>query len=301
MINVNDKNVIRAKLLDIRNTKDFLTEVKFTISLISPVFDFKYYDRAFEDVERLFLGQYSGYRKCNTPYHDFRHTMMVVLAMARLMHGASLQGVNLSDKEINLGLMCALMHDTGYIQTHDDHFGTGAKYTLTHISRSIIFVQNYYTGNTYFAGDMKNYSDILSCTGIHTMIADEEFLSANMALLGKILGTADLLGQMADRLYLEKLILLYNEFAEGGVPGFDSEIDLFRKTVSFCNRTKARFENELGNVNRFMTDHFKDRCNIDGNVYQESIEKNINYLKFVLKSSKKDIYHSLRRNTISFQ
>ena len=120
-------------------------------------------------------------------------------------------------------------------------------------------------------------------------------------MLGKMLGTADLLGQMSDRLYLEKLMLLYTEFEEGGVPGFDSEADLYRKTVNFYNHTQARFKNEFGNVNRFMIPHFKDRWNIETNIYEESIENNINYLKFVLKSSQKNIYHSLRRNTISLQ
>jgi len=148
---------------------------------------------------------------------------------------------------------------------------------------------------------MKNYRDILSCTGIQTMVADMAFQSENIALLGKMLGTADLLGQMADRFYLEKLVLLYNEFKEGGMPGFDSEIDLFRKTVSFYKWTKTRFESEFGNVSRFMIPHFKDRWNIGSNVYEESINNNINYLKFVLKSSQKDIYHALRRNAVSYQ
>jgi len=226
---------------------------------------------------------------------------MVLLAMTRLMHGASLQGVRFSEKEINLGLISALMHDTGYIQSIDDLGGTGAKYTLIHMNRSIQFIESYFTGNRYFDGDIKNFCSIVSCTEINTLINDVAFQSENIALLGKMLGTADLLGQMADRLYLEKLLLLYNEFTEGCVPGFDSEVDLFRKTVSFYKQTRSRFENEFGNVNRFMIHHFRERWNVDGNVYDESIEKNINYLKFVLKDSQKNICHSLRRHTISLQ
>ncbi len=299
-ISVKNENQNTA-ILESQNHQAMFNELKLTVGLMQPDFDFSLFDSAFLDVERLFGGKYQGYRPCNTPYHDFSHTLMVLLAIARLMHGASLQGILFSEKEINLGLISALMHDTGYIQSADDFTGTGAKYTMVHISRSIHFIHVYYAGSSYFAGDLKNFHDIVSCTGIHTMMADAEFESENIALLGKMLGTADLLGQMADRLYLEKLVLLYDEFAEGCVPGFDSEADLFRKTVSFYKRTKSRFENEFGNVSRFMIHHFKDRWNIDGNVYEESIEKNINYLKFVLKSSQKNIYHSLRRNTISLQ
>ncbi len=292
---------LKSNLLDIRDNRAILREVKVTTALISPKFDFSIFDAAFKDVEELYLGHYHGYRECNTSYHDFRHTMMVLLAMSRLMHGASLHGVDFSDKDINLGLISSLMHDTGYIQSVDDVTGTGAKYTMVHISRSIHFTQNYYAGNAYFASDMKNFHDIMSCTGAQTMVGDLEFEDENVALLGKMLGTADLLGQMADRLYLEKLIFLYNEFEEGGVPGFDSEVDIFRKTVSFYNRTKERFRVDFGDVNRYMTSHFKSRWNIESNIYEESIEKNINYLKYILKASQKDIYHSLRRNAISFQ
>jgi len=290
-----------SNLLDIRDNTVIVREVRNITALISPKFDFTIYDKTFSDVEELFLGHYDGYRECNTAYHDFRHTLMVLLAMARLIHGASLQGVDFSDKEINIGLISALMHDTGYIQSADDISGTGAKYTMTHISRSIQFLRNYFAGNEYFASDMKNFTDILNCTGAQTMVSDLEFEDENMALLGKMLGTADLLGQMSDRLYLEKLIFLYNEFEEGGVPGFDSETDLFRKTVSFYKRTKERFRNDFDNVDRYMVDHFRNRWNVDSNVYEESIEKNINYLKYILKASQKDIYHSLRRNAISFQ
>lgn len=227
--------------------------------------------------------------------------MMVLLAMVRLMHGATLQEVRFSELEINLGLISALMHDTGYIQSTDDLRGTGAKYTLIHTRRSVQFIENYFAGNSYFDGHLKNIRDIVSCTEFNTTIDDQEFESENIALLGKMLGTADLLGQMADRLYLEKLLLLYDEFTEGGVPGFDSEIDLFRKTVSFYKKTKSRFENEYGNVSRFMIDHFRERWNIDENVYEDYIEKNINYLKFVLKSSQKNITDILRRNAVSLQ
>lgn len=297
-----DQNaMLKTKLLDISDTAGILAEVKRAASLILPDFDFCRFDSAFNDVDRLFQGKYEGYRACNTKYHDFNHTLMVLLAMARLMHGATVAGVRFTEKDVNLGFIGALMHDTGYIQSVDDYTGTGAKYTLIHIRRSVRFIQDYYAQDPYFAKDMKNFHDILSCTGIQTMVNEILFESENVALLGKMLGTADLLGQMADRLYLEKLMLLYSEFEEGGVPGFDSEADLLRKTVSFYKRTKTRFQDEFGNVNRYMVHHFKERWNIESNVYEESIENNINYLKFVLKHSRKNIHQTLRRNSISLQ
>ena len=296
-----DINTMHTKLLDIRDNREIIKEVKLTTSLINPQFDFYYLDKAFEDVEKLFKGYYPGFKRCNTNYHDLRHTMMVLLAMVRLIHGAFLGGIKFTDKEINLGLISALMHDTGYIQATDDHLGTGAKYTLIHIKRSIMFVQDYYSDEKYFHDDLECFSDILICTGLNQNIKNVTFLSTNIEIMGKMLGTADLLGQMADRLYLEKLIPLFHEFEEGKVPGFESELDLLRKTTNFYKSAQARFENDLGNVNRYMIIHFQHRWNIERNIYNESIEKNINYLKYILKSNSKNLHDCLRRNTITLQ
>lgn len=297
---MNDDKTLYTKLLDIRENGAIIKEVKFTTSLINPQFDFQYLDQACSDVEKLFRGYYPGFRPCNTNYHDLKHTMLVLLAMARLIHGASLQ-VKFTDKEINLGLISALMHDTGYIQTVDDNSGSGAKYTLIHIKRSVMFVQDYYANEKYFQDDLFDFHDILYCTGMSTVIENIKFSSPNIEIMGKILGTADLLGQMADRLYLEKLIPLFHEFEEGKVTGFDSELDLLRKTTNFYNMTKIRLENNLGNVNRYMVNHFRERWNIERNIYNESIENNINYLKFILKSSQKNLHVCLRRNAVTIQ
>jgi hypothetical protein len=298
---IKNNNVLHSQLLDIRDKNSIVKEVKFTVSLINPQFDFSYFDQAFHDVVKLFYGFYPGFRACSTNYHDLKHTMLVALSMARLLHGASVEGIIWTDKEINLGLISALMHDTGYIQTNDDDSGTGAKYTLMHIKRSIIFVQNHYAHEDYFRNDLENFSDILNCTGVNINIKKISFSSVNLEILGKMLGTADLLGQMADRLYLEKLIPLFHEFEEGKVPGFESELDLFRKTSNFYSVTKVRFEKDLGNVNRYMISHFKQRWHIERNIYDEAIEKNINYLRFILKHNEKNVSTFLRRNSITIQ
>ena len=300
-IGINDNNSLHTKLLDIRENNAIIKEVKFTTSLINPLFDFKYFDQAFQDVEKLFQGYYPGFKRCNTNYHDLRHTMLVLLAVSRLIHGAFLGGIKFTDKEINLGLISALMHDTGYIQANDDNAGTGAKYTLIHIKRSIMFAQDYYADEEYFQEDLESFSDILNCTGLNIDIKKITFSSVSMEIMGKMLGTADLLGQMADRLYLEKLIPLFHEFEEGKVPGFESELDLLKKTTNFYKSAQSRFENDLSNVNRYMVGHFQDRWNIGKNIYNESIEKNINYLKYILKSNHKNLHDCLRRNTITLQ
>ncbi|MCP4669546.1 MAG: hypothetical protein GY849_24695, partial [Deltaproteobacteria bacterium] len=136
-------------LVDVDDPFAVLDEVKTIIGMIFPEFDFKPLDMIFKDILRLFRGHYPGYRKCNTDYHDLKHTTDTFLATASLIHGASLCGQRLNERNVGLGLVSALFHDTGYIQKSDDLSGTGAKYTLEHISRSIEFMCAYLTEKGY--------------------------------------------------------------------------------------------------------------------------------------------------------
>jgi hypothetical protein len=269
-------------LVDMDDLDEIWNEVRTIVLSINPQFDFTHVDKAYSTVIALFTGRYPGFRQCNTMYHDLFHTSEIMLAMTRLIHGAIIEGVDFTDKHINLGVISALMHDTGYIQTADDTVGTGAKYTMNHIQRSVDFTGLVYGQDPYFSGDGRNFSDILFCTGLNTRIGEIRFSSRQMLLLGQMLGTADLLGQMADRHYLEKLLHLYSEFVEGKVPGFESEYDLLKKTTGFYELTRNRFANELGDVRRYAVSHFRVRWDKDEDLYNEQIERNIAYLRWVL-------------------
>lgn len=282
-------------LVDMKNPQSVMYEVNHIVHMIFPEFDLEPVNRVFRDVMDLFNGQYPGYRWCNVKYHDIHHTIDILLAMTRLIHGAMISHRKFTKKDLVLGLISALLHDTGYIQTEDDHEGTGAKYTLIHISRSIQFMKKYFNENGYSEQDIRYSSAILKCTGLNVKIDEIHFLSLENELLGKMLGTADLLGQMADRAYLEKLPYLYQEFKEGNVPGFESELDLLKMTPGFFNMTKERFKRELGSVNGFMPEHFRVRWDIEKDLYMSTIEKSIRYLQFVLENHQDNYRKYLRR------
>lgn len=282
-------------LVNMDDHEEIYNEVKIILRMINPQFDFRHIDKAYLTVNTLFNGNYPGFRECNTEYHDLFHTNEVMLAMTRLMHGAVIEGVDFSEKHINLGVISALMHDTGYIQTVDDTTGTGAKYTMTHIQRSVDFMLMVYAHDPYLSGESQSFSDILFCTGVNTKIGDIKFSSAQMRLLGQMLGTADLMGQMADRHYLEKLLHLYPEFVEGNVPGFESEYDLLRKTTAFYELTKKRFANELGGANRYSISHFRVRWGKEEDLYGDQIERNLAYLDWVLDKYPSEYRRHFRR------
>jgi hypothetical protein len=273
-----------------------LNEVKTTTLMMFPEFDFRRVSGVFEDVVRLFKGQYPGYRECNTQYHDLEHTTDTLLAMVRLIHGAMINEVSFSEKNVGLGLISALFHDTGYIQSIDDDVGTGAKFTASHIKRSTAFMEEYLLQRAYPGEDVEFCKEILKCTGLNVNMNASQFINVENEMLGKILGTADLLGQMSDRTYLEKLPFLYHEFKEGKVGGYKSELDLIEKTPEFVKMTMGRFEDELSGVYKYMRDHFRVRWGIDEDLYMIALEETLQYLNFILENHRNNYREYLRRS-----
>jgi len=284
-----------SKLIEMDKPKKVYDEVKTIVSMMFDKFDFEPVDRVFTDIVKLFKGNYFGYQECLTGYHDIKHTLDAMLATVRLIHGADLQGETITPEGVTLGIISSLMHDTGYILTMDDDARSGGKYTLVHIDRSIEFMERYIQTNELSKDAFLGCQEIMHCTGVKTDIDKIPFNTAECELIGKIMGTADLLGQMADRTYLEKLPFLYHEFREAKIDTYASVMDLFEKSQDFYATTRKRFAEELGGVNRFARHHFIKRWNIDGDLYADAIERNMEYLKHVLKNKEKDLPSLLRR------
>lgn len=278
-----DRATLLAEIVDAGKPKLVLGEVHRTLDGIVEKDDLHRLDQVFSEVQRLFAGRYPGYSKCNTRYHDLEHTTDTFLAMARLIHGAVEAGRAIDRHMILLGLVSTLLHDTGYIQTDDDRVGTGAKYTASHIFRSINFAREYLPSRGYSRTDYTVCRNALLCTGIDNRIGKIPFRTQDEALIGKMLGTSDLLGQMASCRYLEKLPYLYQELVEGEILKHVSEYDFLENTKAFHHSTLDRFDGDLGGVSAYMRDHFRARWRIDRNLYLEAIEKNVTYLGSVLR------------------
>src|SRR5256885_2040956 len=83
---------------------------------------------------------------------------------------------------------------------------------------------------------------MIRCTGVDTVLNEIPFPGEQEKMIGHALATADLLGQMAADDYVDKLLILYAEFAEaarhdgekvGFVGGFKSVDDLIHRTFGF--------------------------------------------------------------------
>lgn len=249
----------------------------------------------YECMVRLFKGEFPGYRACNTDYHDLTHTMDVLLTAARLMDGKNCTETPFSAEIAEHLMIAALLHDTGYILEDYDLDGTGAKYTQNHVTRSMVFAERNAANLGLSQDDLSHVTYFISCTWLQSKLESSVPMNAEEIKAGAILGSADLLGQMSDRAYLEKLLFLYYEFREAGIPGYDTEFDILRKTLDFYQSTLSRLDDTLLGASAYARQHFLHRIGEDENLYQTSIERQMNYLKTILADSETNFRHKLKR------
>ena len=296
--NTNAEQVQLSKLVPLDSPQAILDEALAIVDLISPGFKTTRLASTFSRAESLYQGTFPGYQACNTEYHDFNHVCGVFLATARLLHGAGLENNSFSGRQIVLALISALLHDSWYIQETHDTEGTGSKYTANHVQRSMDFLSCHGESFGFSAKDITDSNAIMLCTDLSFDISTIAFSSERIELLGKILGSADLLAQMADRTYLEKLLFLYYEFKEAGFGDYQSELDLLRKATGFYKSISQRLEKTLDATNRFMLSHFNSRWKIKADLYHEAIVRQMDYLKDILKKQDTDPRFYLKRDGI---
>lgn len=292
-----DTPVQFSQLVDMTSPVAVLEEVKSIFVASYHVAGFEPVRKAFADFLHLYAGRYPGYRACNTRYHDKMHSTDALLALARLMDGYNAGHKKIPARLAELGLIAAVFHDAGFIESVRDKKGTGAKYTLTHVDRGVAFVKAYFRKHGYRASDARTVANLMLCTELSLPIEKIRFSSPEEKTVGLMLGAADLLGQMASRCYLERLPILYKEFKEGHVGDYSSELDLLRKTIGFAGFIEKRLKVTLLGVDRYARLHFRNKYRINRDLYREAMEKQLAYLRdTVLKHP--DKYRSFLRRAV---
>ena len=253
--------------------------------------------QAFEDFDALFRGRLPGYLGCDTVYHDIQHTLDMTLALARLIQGHETSVAadeRLGAPRAILGIISSLFHDSGYIRHRDDEqHANGAEFTRSHVSRSAQFLDRYL--NQVGLGAASGIArQIVHFTGYEVRLDQIRVVAEKDRKLGHLMGTADLLAQMADRCYLEKCRdRLYPEFVLGGIAvwrdpsgrvitRYRSGLDLLRQTPAFFRQVcEPRLETSFGGAYRYMDEVFEGR-----NPYMVAIERNMFYLDRVLEGER---------------
>lgn len=286
-------------VLDVSGTVD-VTDVQAVrdavLAIITgryPGVDFAILERLFSDFAALYRGELAGFLACDTSYHDIQHVLDVTLAMARLIDGFEIDhgGEDQLGPELAvIGIIVALFHDSGYIRRKGETgISNGAEYTRIHVSRSARFMAEYLPSI--------GRSDIVGLTGKLVHFTGYEFAPDEIELdndklraLGCMVGTADVIAQMADPAYLEKCRdRLFPEFEVGGIARqvlpdgteqvmYSSAEDLLRKTPTFIKTTITnRLDGHFGGLYRHVESHFGG-----DNLYMDALERNCQHLEALI-------------------
>ena len=291
----NDYDVTNS--VKVSSTDAVVSAVRHLFTTNWPREPFERVEKAFADFESLFAGKMDGYLGVDTVYHDRQHTLDMTLAMMRLLVGYDRsveEPARFGGERAVMGLVTSLFHDAGYIrEIGDTEHRNGAEFTLYHVTRSAKFLTRYLP-----TIDMQHWvptsTRVVHFTGYEIPLDQIHLPDRRDRKLGHLLGTADLVAQMADRCYLEKCRdRLYPEFVLGGIAAvagasgvvqvkYSSGVDLLRQTPQFVRVVRAqRLEAEFEHSYRFIEPLFGGR-----NPYMEAIDRNLAYLDRVLRAER---------------
>ena len=285
-----------AALGNTRDTPEVEAQVAAIVRSFAPGHDLTRVGATFELLDRAFDGNLGGYQKLKTLYHNRSHTNEVVLCTARMLHGLHLAGQGLDGEHIDAALIGALMHDVGYLMSDEEASGTGAQFTASHVMRGVEFTRRH-------LADLP--PALLETTTKVIMLTDHRkhpgwvsFDNLQQQRAAYATATADLIGQMANREYLERVLLLYFEFEEARMGGFADIHDLLEKTTAFYRMTKGRLDQDLNGMSVCLARHFGQQAGAERNFYQESIDRNLDYLDRVVKTEREHRLERLRRGHV---
>jgi len=263
------------------------TEVQAAYIAMFPQGDYEFVFRVFGWVEDCFAGRHPDFQAIDARYHDLEHTLQGTLCMARLLrcrHAAGAQP-KLSQRSFELGIIGILLHDTGYLKRRDDTTGTGAKYTATHVFRSLEFAHQLLARNDFSPTDIRTVQNMIRCTGIDAFLESIGFENEEERIVGHALGTADLLGQMAADDYVEKLPILYDEFQEAArhdrghtdfITKFGGAHDLMTRTPGFWrDYVLPKLDKDFGGLYHFLSQPYPK----GSNWYLDRIETNMGRIR----------------------
>lgn len=198
-------------------------------------------------------------------YHDSQHTALVALCVQDILRGRRLEKV-VSPEDWLHCMLAALTHDIGYVRgvcpgdTLDQFVIDAAGNTVTpprgasdaflmpyHVERSKIMVRERF--GPVPAIDEERIARAIELTRFP--VPDDEDYAETDTEAG-LVRAADLIGQLADPLYLRKLNALYGEFAENGVNerlGYRSPADLVEHYPQFY---WSKVERHIGDALRYL-------------------------------------------------
>ena len=292
-----------SNLINVENADEVRDAVLGILAARYPGADFSRLQVVFEHVKAMYAGRYPGLLASDTLYHDLRHALDAALATTRLIDGHDRtrpEAERLGARRALLGVIITLLHDSGMLRrTSESNVENGALFTKVHIARSADFMLEYLP-TLGLGSDAPIAAEVVHFTGYEIDIDHLSLTDPRDRVLGCVIGTADLLSQMADRTYLEKCRdFLYPEFVLAGIARFtrpdgtevvnySSAEDLLAKTPDYYDKVlRKRMDGALGGVDRFAGAHFAD-----GDLYRTEIDTKMSFLREAIENAR---FNQVRR------
>lgn len=192
--------------------------------------------------------------RSSAAYHNLDHTILATLTGQELLIGKQINGERVSPEDWVHYLLALLCHDIGFIRgacrsdrLRDCHFSTGqgtemiqfdcrntdAIFSPYHVDRSKRFVAEQFQGNPMI--DTDRIESFIELTRFP--IPNTRFYQDTINY-GGLTRAADLIGQLSDPRYLDKLPALFAEFEETGfnkIVGYGSPDDMRQAYPEFYN------------------------------------------------------------------
>ena len=263
---------------------DPLDEILLLAGRTSPSIDLGLIKQVHQDVVGFFTGRHPDFLRSTLPYHNLRHSSLVVLASARLFHGLHVNHVKISATTLFKGLLAAYFHDAGMLVLTHEQSTPPTEYIAGHEARSIALLTRYCCEHNFGEEIIRDCGTIIRYTDLNCDPATFAYHNHEIQLAGQVLGSADILAQMADRYYLECLPLLFDEMEAAGVNTHPTALELMKHTADFYHHVVLRrLIVTLSNTSRAMRAHFKERHELNRNLYIENIDKNVFYLRRIIR------------------
>ena len=167
---------------------------------------------------------------CDCAYHDIQHTLLVTDVGQTMLRGRQIALGDVTPNAWLHAVVAMLFHDTGYLRglLHEDEDGryvadskggfvdipsdsTDAALTPYHIDRGALFARQRFAHETRLDVDL-----IAQHIEMTRFPVPQEAFYQRTDGFSALVRSADLVGQMADPLYLQKLARLFAEFVETG-------------------------------------------------------------------------------------
>jgi hypothetical protein len=227
----------------------------------------------------LFHGNHPGFAPCDTAFHDFDHTMEGAAAVLHLLaaHDRLSPEARFSDRQWEIALASILLHDSGYLKAKDDREGSGAKFTSIHVGRSCFLAWDLLPELGFARDEIRVVQQAICATALGAKMKQIGFRSRTEWLIGALVATGDLLGQMAAEDYPERLPGLYLELREaalfsrlGKSLAHQSLLELLSGTEKFFSDYVVKTLNEeWGGMHRWL------EAEDGSNPFLERIQRNV--------------------------